>query len=318
MNTKTKTAIIYVSLIVLLLAMVQTASARSTYYYTDDTFKEKFGEVAPVREVARKYGRTLYVDSDAFYRKFGSGPFVTLEKKPFIISGDVQVGDTVTLPEASVTEPIINIIENDTEDIPVVVIPIERTGTNDTTENDTIIIDIVNDTVAVASNDTTDTAENDTNETAGTDTDEPEIIVVPGDVGDDTPDEVPDDVPTDAPAENDSEIEVNDTETTGAVIAGGDDESLQITIIGFLIVVIVVMLVVLLTREESSEGKPKKKNSKPAKGKDDWEEGAFFKEAKAKTANKTAAKQAPKAAAKPKVKEKKDVKPFLLKIKDEV
>lgn len=117
------------------------------------------------------------------------------------------------------------------------------------------------------------------------------------------------------PSPEESEVKTEDekanwTAIAPAVVSEEGGVPIQITVIGFLIVVIVIMLVILLTGKE----KPKK---------DDWVEGDFFKEAKEKGDKKAetrmvSIKAGPKLeSAKPNDK-RGDVKPFLLKIKDEI
>ncbi len=129
--------------------------------------------------------------------------------------------------------------------------------------------------------------------------------------------------------------------TAPAAVAAKGGMPIQLVVIGLLVVVIVAMLAVLLTRKEGGEGASK------GKAKGDWEEGEFFKEvdekkdarkngkkddklekedkdanskkavkAEEKKADKKEAKEeAPKKEAK--LKTNGEVKPFLLKIKEE-
>ena len=102
----------------------------------------------------------------------------------------------------------------------------------------------------------------------------------------------------------------DETLTTGAAVSKG--VPMQAAVIGVLIVIIVIMLVVLLVRKEPGSGKRAAKKAKPEKKskiekKDVWEEGSFFKEAIEKREAKRNGDS----------NEKREVKPFLLKIKDE-
>jgi hypothetical protein len=291
MNT-TK-GLIYISILVLILAFSQSAIAAGTYYYTDDAFEEKFGDTVmpPTRELARKYGRTQYVDSDAFYARFGSGPFVQTSVERYDIEPPQEGTEEEVDNETETQEPA--------EDIPVIEVPVAENATDNQTnetEESPIILPEAPD------NETT----NETNET-----EEPsklEIISEESGELNESAEAVT--------KENGSEE--NET-AAGAAVAGEDSKSLQITVIGFLIVIVVVMLVILLTKEEKVD--KKKKSKKKPKKKDSWQEGDFLKKKKSK---KTAKGKTPKAAKKPSAKSKKaakkdkEVKPFLLKIKDEV
>ena len=102
---------------------------------------------------------------------------------------------------------------------------------------------------------------------------------------------------------------------TSAAVSG-EGTSMQIAIITVSIVVIVAMFVVLLMRERTNEKGSSKKDKKNSK-KDDWEEGSFFKEAKEKKIAKASKVVEIKAESNGKASQKKEIKPFLLKIKEE-
>jgi hypothetical protein len=385
MNTKTKKAMMYISLVVLVLASVEAVSAKSVYYFTDDAFKAKFGEGMAPTPVQRS-GTMVYVDSEAFYNRFGEGPFITpdAERLPTVPGSPeaeplVQGPDDLDEGDMGVDEDIIDIIEEDIIEepeeseeatVPVIVIPIlnytegaeqadaegpleEDTAPDEVpeeaTEGETLHVGafdegvdeelIDEELIEQTSNETESMAE--ASELDDEDSGIPPLALTDEELGEEAPlevtedealvteaaeDEIPEDEAPDAGDESSEDAEDLSEEPSAAVIAGDEDEAMQIMVIGFLVVVIAVMLVVLLSKKEDRTGKakPAKAKAKPAKkgsvkGKNDWEEGDFLKPtakakpAKAKPKAKAEFAKPAKAYAKPQ-----EVKPFLLKIKDEV
>jgi hypothetical protein len=387
MNTKTKKAMMYVSLVVLVLASVEAVSAKSVYYFTDDAFKAKFGEGMAPTPVQRS-GTMVYVNSEAFYNRFGEGPFITpdAERLPTVPGSPeaeplAQEPDDLDEGDMGVEEDIIDIIEEDIieepeeDTVPVIVIPIlnytegaeqadaegpleEDTAPDEVpeeaTEGETLHVGafdegvdeelIDEELIEQTSNETEDMAE--ASELDDEDSGIPPLALTDEELGEEAlldatedealvteaaEDEIPEDEAPDAGDESSEDAEDLSEEPSAAVIAGDEDEAMQIMVIGFLVVVIAVMLVVLLSKKEGSAGKAKsaKVRAKPTKkgsvkGKNDWEEGDFLKPtAKAKPANakpKAKAPEKPESAGAPAKADAKpqEVKPFLLKIKDEV
>lgn len=291
-----KRILMSLSLLFLLLAAAGTASAlpgpfkSGTYYYTDEYFHETFGEVkqAPSNTYIVK-GSMVYVDSKAFAKKFGK---VAVAQPPSATELPLEPGETPS---------------NETGEEPeLVVVPVKEGN-------------VTNETIAVTNETIVPSAGNET--TAGL-----EIVVTGEEPGNATGDIVV------APVAKGNEAGNKSLSAAPAAVGGG--VPMQLVILGFLIIVIVIMLAILLTREEkqpSDKGraprksragrKPERKKeakSKEGKLKGDWQEGAFFKEAKEKKEKKEKAKKegAKKEAAAEKS-DTKEVKPFLLKIKDE-
>jgi len=288
--------------------MVPAASAKAqsgTYYYVDDYFKEKFedGGAATPPTPALKSGVMMYVDSDAFHAKFG----VLSQEKPKVNELVISPGDTLKAEDLAAAAGAPSAEETATGEEPkpieVVVIPLKDEPVNVTPKGELVIAPEVVEPEVIA----------------------PEVVVVPEAI---------------EPVEEDEEAEdiiVQKLEThplvvtdapTGAAVVGNATESgsqqsgmpLQMIIIGALVVVIVIMLVILLARKEpKTVAKQEKKVVNKAKSSGaDWQEGDFLKTTvkAVKKDTKTAEKPAEKKPVEPK-QEKTEVKPFLLKIRDE-
>jgi len=299
-----KKSMMSVSLLVLMISLVSLAPAASafqfesgTYYYTGDYFKENFGDVKKVPDAVLK-DSMVYVDSNAFYKKFGMTP---KQAPPSVEELPIE---PETTPSAEVEADVPN------EEAPeIVVVPVAAPPE----ENGTDIVPAVGE------------------EPAAPELPAPPVVISNEEFGVEN-----------EPATNDSNASIS---PTPAAVSGG--VPVQLMVIGFLIVVIIIMLAVLLTREEKSSNgksgkakadvkKPEKKSKElkkepkkeqkdtktvESKKSKDWEEGTFFKEAKEKREAKDKAKavQAKSESVKPEPKaaSKGEVKPFLLKIKDE-
>ena len=318
------------SLLALVLPMVGCASATKsgTYFYVNDYFQEKFGDVKPLPEL--KADNMMYVDSDAFKAKFGVVPVATPPKAtllPLAPRGAPSVEEAALLKENNtVNNTAVNETQadangsteaaNETAGIDIIIVPLlEAPAGNATVEGTNAPVNetaTANGTITVNGTATANGTPSETANVVNPEAPSEDEIPTKGDLvvrpivvsgGDLAVAENPEDKTSD----NTTEL------ATGAAIEGG--VPMQIAIIGLLIVIIVVMLVVLLAREEPKGEKKGKKNS----GDDDWQEGAFFKEAKdKKNGSKAPAAEAGKPKNSNSKQEKKEVKPFLLKIKEEI
>jgi len=297
-----KRILMFASLLVLILASTGIAAAESekirsmefgsgTYYYTDAYFKKTFGDVKALPTTTYLVKDSMvYVDSKAFADKFGSVP---VAHPPSVTQLPLTPGKNTT------TATGLNLTTNETQ---IVIVPMNLN--NET--NVTVVPSAANET--------------------------PNIIVVPVNLSKG---------PTETGVVNTGKG--NKSVSLAAAAVNGQGMPMQIIIIGFLVIIVVIMLAVLLTREEKkpsdtgkapkkakSEKKEKKEEKKTSKG--DLTEGAFFKEAREKRAKKEKAQslqtanlhagsknepRAKKEAAPAKTSDTKEVKPFLLKIKDE-
>lgn len=299
------------SLFALMMPVASAKAQSGTYFYVDDYFKEKFageaaGDATPSAP-ALKSGVMAYTDSDAFHAKFGELPQKTTVNELVISPGDtlkVDLAAAAGAPSAGETAAGAEI-----KPIEVVVIPLKDEPINGTLEGGLVIApEVIEPEVMIAP-----LAEEPTEEA-----EEAEDLVV-------------------QKLETPPLVVKEDIAPTGAVVAAGnttesrsqksgDGVPLQIIIIGALVVVIAIMLVILLARKEPKKGaKQEKKGGKEVKAKAsgaDWQEGDFLKttvkavKKDSKAAEKPAEKSVEKKLAEPK-QDTKEVKPFLLKIRDE-
>ncbi len=287
-----KNALIWLSLTVLILSSLNVASA--TYYYTDEYFKETFGNSnLYADEDQLKKDNVMFIFTDLDKIEYDSQPdeipiveilpLIPIENTTVVEETLVEDDDIVVVLVADEPE---NLIE---EEIPsILILPVEEDITEANLTEDTI-----NDTNVI---------ENLTEETEET----PSLVVDRGDSGV---------VIVDMAADSSNDSADGDLVFGPAVVAEEEGTPFQIMVIGFLIVVIIVMLVILLTRSEDSED-------------GEWEEGDFLKSKKATTQSqkkkdilsniKKEVKKESKPKSTEKPKKKTEVKPFLLKIKDEV
>ena len=304
--------IVCLSLFALMMPVASAKAQSGTYFYVDDYFKEKFageaaGDATPSAP-ALESGVMAYTDSDAFHAKFGELPQETTVNELVISPGDTLKAEDLAAaagaPSAGETAA-----GKETKPIEVVVIPLKDEPVNGTLEGELVIApEVIAPEVVIAP-----LAEAPTEEA-----EEAEDLVV-------------------QKLETPPLVVKEDITPTGAVVAagnttesgsqkGGDGVPLQIIIIGALVVVIVIMLVILLARKEPKKGaKQEKKGGKEVKAKAsgaDWQEGDFLKTTvkaiknDSKAVEKPAEKPVEKKPAEPK-QETKEVKPFLLKIRDE-
>ena len=293
--------LVYTTVLALIMPMASAAIVpvkSGTYFYTGEYFNKTFGSDRPVMTASPKSGTVIFTDSEAFSAKFG---VLSSAEKPAVEELPLEPAEAPA-QEEKVAETKPADANGTAGEVEIIVVPVMAEAFANGTDNGTGTV-TENGTEGTG-NGTGEAAENG----AGLEAElfaEPEAEdIVTGEI-----EAGVEDAGTLAVEERPSVSE----SPSGAAVAEG--VPLQIAIIGLLITVIVIMLAVLLIRKEPGtvkrapkKAKPEKKPKAEEKEKDTWEEGSFFKEAAEKREAKKDSGQS----------EKRDVKPFLLKIKDEV